>query len=261
MKLQSQIEALETLARIDAELGRAQGLLEAEREALAGKRAQLRSLEEKNAGTSASVGEMDHTRNELIQEARQMSVQLERSREKMSRCRSERELNAVQRELEELRKLYRDREIEIGKLSTLIQQAQDDVTARGAEVDELAGVLGSSAAVASNRMAELEKDLAEIQARRLEAAAPVPRPMLSKYNLILKRRGTAIAHTHDGMCSACYIILPPMLFQQLRRREAMDQCPSCQRLLYFRIPDPTEDVAPAEPAAEADAPPEADKSE
>jgi hypothetical protein len=60
---------------------------------------------------------MDKTRGELIQDVRNMSQQLEHSREKLSRSRTERESNAAQRELEELRKLVRDREDEIGKLT------------------------------------------------------------------------------------------------------------------------------------------------
>ena len=68
--------------------------------------AQLDELEGRIAASRASVEQMERTRGELIQEARQISVQMERSREKLSRCRTEREANAAQREIEELRKIY-----------------------------------------------------------------------------------------------------------------------------------------------------------
>ena len=69
---------------------------------------------------------MERTRNDLSGELRQMSRQIERSREKLSRCRTEREANAAQRELEELRKLYRDREQDIERLEALIGQAREE---------------------------------------------------------------------------------------------------------------------------------------
>ena len=57
---------------------------------------------------------MDKTRTELLAELRQMTQQIDRSREKLSRSRNERESNAAQREVEELRKLHRDREEDLG---------------------------------------------------------------------------------------------------------------------------------------------------
>ena len=57
--------------------------------------AQIKKLEERFESTRTSVGDMDRTRAELLQDARQMSVQMDRSREKLARCRTERELNAI----------------------------------------------------------------------------------------------------------------------------------------------------------------------
>jgi predicted nucleic acid-binding Zn-ribbon protein len=31
--------------------------------------------------------------------------------------------------------------------------------------------------------------------------------------------------------------LPPMLFQKLMRGDAFEQCPSCNRILYYEPPD------------------------
>jgi predicted nucleic acid-binding Zn-ribbon protein len=55
-----------------------------------------------------------------------------------------------------------------------------------------------------------------------------------RYEMIRKRKGTALAWTRDGTCSACHIRLQPMLFQKLLRADEFGQCPSCNRILYFR---------------------------
>ena len=49
----------------------------------------------------------------------------------------------------------------------------------------------------------------------------------------------AVAVTSDGSCAACHVRMPPMQFQRLLRREDFGQCPSCNRIIYFRAPEET----------------------
>jgi chromosome segregation ATPase len=76
VKITAQVEALEKLAELDAELATLDGQLSQEREALDKRRGQLRQLEDKLGASRASIEEMERTRAELLQEARQMSAQM-----------------------------------------------------------------------------------------------------------------------------------------------------------------------------------------
>ena len=240
MNLRAQIEALESLATLDASLAKLEAELRREGDVLSDKKSQLKKLEERFESTRASVGDMDRTRGELLQDARHMSLQMERSREKLSRCRTERELNATQREIEELRKLYRDRELEIEKINGLAEQARTEMDGANSEREALVGALASDTQQAS-RLGDLEKDVAVEREKRKELVKAVPPALYRRYEMIRKRRGSAVAWTFQGTCSACHISLSPMTFQRLRRGEDFDQCPSCQRILYYR----------EEPAADA----------
>ncbi|HTV26080.1 MAG TPA: C4-type zinc ribbon domain-containing protein [Polyangiaceae bacterium] len=237
MKLQAQIEALENLAKLDASLAKLEAELLREGEVLSDKKQQLKRLEERFEMTRATVGDMDRTRNELMQDARQMSVQMERSREKLSRSRSEREVNAVQREIEELRKLYRDREQEIDKINGLAERARTEMDGASSERSALLGDLGANERELATRLGELEASVARERDQRKELVKAVPPVLYRRYELVRKRRGSAVAYTYGGTCSACHIAISPMMFQKLRRGEDFDQCPSCQRILYFR-PEP-----------------------
>jgi predicted nucleic acid-binding Zn-ribbon protein len=237
--MQEQVQALETLARLDEAIGGLQEELEAERAALGGKRDQVNQLEAKLASIKASMDEMDRTRGELIGEARQMSAQMERSREKLGRSRTEREVNAAQREVEELRKLFRDREIETQKLAGLIEQAEAEAQQTESELKALAAELGSSEGEVETRLQQLEKESGHQLQEREAAAKSVPQRLYRRYEMIRKRRGTAICFAgRSGTCSECHILLPPMMFQQLRRATDFSQCPSCNRILYYREDSP-----------------------
>lgn len=236
MKIASQIEALEKLAELDAELLGLDGVLLQEREALDKRRGQLRQLEDRLAASRASIGEMERSRNELMTEARQMSAQMERSREKLARCRTEREVNAAQREVEELRKLYRDREIEVEKLSGLADQARQESDSTAKERDGIAAELGSTEGDVTTKLGELERDVAGKRKVRVGLVEKVSPVLYRRYETIRKKRGSSIAHVTDGTCSACNIRIPPMMFQKMMRGDDFDQCPSCARILYYRPP-------------------------
>jgi uncharacterized protein len=243
VNLRAQIEALESLSTLDASLAKLEAELRGEGERLSDKKSQLKKLEERFESTRASVGDMDRTRGELLQDARQMSVQMERSREKLARCRTEREVNATQREIEELRKLYRDRELEIEKINGLAEQARTEMDSANQERQALLDEMAKDPAVAS-RLGSLETNVAAEHEKRKELVKAVPPVLYRRYEMVRKRRGSAVAWTFQGTCSECHISLSPMAFQKLRRGEDFDQCPSCQRILYYR------EVSPAESSEE-----------
>ncbi len=246
MTIQAQIEVLEALAAVDAELKELNDALALERADLQTKQSQLASLTERFDRGRKSVEDMEKMRNDLVGESRQMSLQVERSREKLSRCRTEREANAAQRELEELRKLFRDREQEIEKIESLISQGRGESTQVAGDKERLASDLGLSEGDVLGRLAVAEQAVAEKSAVRGELAKRVEGALYRRYELVRKRRGNAISHTRAGTCSACHMQLPPMLFQQLLRSEAFSQCPSCARILYFRPERPGEAEESAE---------------
>ena len=241
MKIQAQIDALERLAALDAELKILTDQLQTERDELSRKKQTLGDLEAKLQKDRSSVEEMERMRNDLVVELRQMAVQIEKSREKLSRCRTEREANAAQREVEELRKLYRDREIEIDKLTVLVDSARKEIESTSGEKDTLGGELGQTEGATASRLGEVESQAATKQSARKEIVAQVQPALYRRYELVRKRRGTALAFTNEGTCSECHMLLPPMLYQKLRRSEEFDQCPSCNRILYFREDAPEAD--------------------
>ncbi len=236
MSLRDQIVSLEALAAIDAELRRLEDQLTEERGILANLKSELRSLDEKLSTDRASLTEMEKTRNELTTDLRQMTTQIERSREKLARSRNERESNAAQRELEELRKLQRDREDEINKITTLIDSAKKTIEETETQQKKIADELGGRESDISKTLSEAVKERDAKLVDRAKIASGVQAMTLRRYEQVRKRKGNAIAKTIDGTCLSCHMQLPPMLFQKLMRGDAFEQCPSCARILYYEAP-------------------------
>jgi predicted nucleic acid-binding Zn-ribbon protein len=235
LSIADQIRALEKLAQIDVELKDLQEQLAQDRSLLDGLKSGISKLDERLATDRGAVAAMEKTRGELIQDVRNMNQQLEHSRDKLGRSRTERESNAAQRELEELRKLVRDREEEIGKLTGDADAVRQQIETTETEHKKLANELAA-------REGDIRTKLGEVatkeQAKKVErdAAAKVLPPVLyRRYEMIRSKRGTAIAQTSDGTCRACHMSLPPQLFHRLRREPILEQCPSCHRIIYFAL--------------------------
>jgi predicted nucleic acid-binding Zn-ribbon protein len=236
VKIAPQVEALEKLAALDAELLGLDGILAQEREALEKRKGQLRQLDETLNAARGSIAEMERTRNELLTEARQMSAQMERSREKLARCRTEREVNAAQREVEELRKLYRDREMEVEKLSQLVDAARSQSDNTEKERDSIASELGLTEGGITTKLGQVEVEAGAKRKARIALVEKVTPVLYRRYEAIRKRRDSSIAYVTDGTCSQCHMRIPPMMFQKMSRGDDFDQCPSCARILYYKPP-------------------------
>ena len=99
-------------------------------------------------------------------------------------------------------------------------------------------------AVARDRTAVDQKAAAELQAERAGIAKEIPPATYQQYERVRKgRRGIAVAEVVDGRCTACYILLRPQYFQDVKRTESILFCESCQRILYYNPPQAFDDLA------------------
>ena len=237
MSIRDQIAFLEELSSIDVDLRRIEEQLEKHHKGLSGMQSEVKSLEDRLKLDRETLTAMDRTRNDLVGELRQMTQQIDRSREKLQRSRNERESNAAQREVEELRKLHRDREEELDRLNTAADAAKGAIDDADKKRAALSSELAGSSDGITSSMGELEAEKATRSAARARVVARIPVVLYRRYESIRTRRPIAIAKTHDGTCLGCHLSVPPMMFQKMRRQEEFEQCANCRRILYYVPPD------------------------
>jgi predicted nucleic acid-binding Zn-ribbon protein len=231
-----QIRALEELAAMDAEVKALEEKLAEERGALGSLKESLKKLDERLSADRATVGAADKQRQELQMDIRTMTAQIEHSREKLNRSRTERETQAAQRELEELRKLVRDREDEIQRIDGDTASIRSQLEVTEAEHKKLSEELAAKEGDIQAKVAQLESDRQQKGGGREMIVKRLPPALYRRYEMIRGRRGTALAQTSDGTCNKCNMALPPQLFHKLRREPTLEQCPSCHRIIYFAPP-------------------------
>lgn len=231
-----QIRALEELAAMDGEVKALEEKLKEERGILDGMKESLKKLDDRLQQDRATVGSADKQRNELHMDVRTMTAQIEQSREKLNRSRTERESQAAQRELEELRKLIRDREDDMQRIENDTASVRAALEASEAEHKTLSEELAAKEGDINAKVSQLESDRAQKGGGRDDIVKRLPPALYRRYEMIRGRRGSAIAQTSDGTCNKCNMALPPQLYHRLRREPLIEQCPSCNRIIYFSAP-------------------------
>jgi predicted nucleic acid-binding Zn-ribbon protein len=92
------------------------------------------------------------------------------------------------------------------------------------------------AALVAERTA-LEAELKKLDAQRADQRAGVDARTLATYDQLLKgRKGIAVSRMEGELCTTCHVRLRPHVTQAIRRNEAIVQCESCQRILYYQPP-------------------------
>jgi predicted nucleic acid-binding Zn-ribbon protein len=231
-----QIRVLEDLAKLDAELRTVGDKLSEERGMLGGLKSALAAVKAKIVAEREAVTRTEKARSEAQTELRSTATQSEASRDKLNRVRTERETNAVQRELEELKKLQRDREEEIERFAKSLEVIRATLDAALAEEARIEAELAEKESAIAANVGELETSHGSKAGGRDALVKALPTILYRRYDAVRQKRGSGLAKTTNGTCSACNIALPPQMFHRLRREPMIEQCPSCNRIIYFAPP-------------------------
>lgn len=207
--------------------------------------ARLTKLRTENEESLAMFAGMLNERGERIDEARKFCAAKEaelkateddmrRSRGRMSSITNQRELNALNKELEIGRRNNTRRTEELTKLRAQLGEVEADHAQKTAERDTLVEQMKTLESQLEAELAEKERAAEVGQQKRKELSAKLDKPLLARYNRISRGRGGyAVALCNDGSCAACNVAPPPQVFIRLQRQQSIEACNNCQRLLVY----------------------------
>ncbi|MCB9546692.1 MAG: hypothetical protein H6706_12675 [Myxococcales bacterium] len=168
-----------------------------------------------------------------------------RGRARLGTISSQRELTALNKELETARRNNQKRTEELVKLLGELEEVETDHRKKLAERDALAGQMKALEDELAERLAAKEASASQHNARRAEVRERIEKPLLARYDRISRgRNGLAVAQVLTGNCGACNMAVPPQVYIRLQKGESLEACNNCQRLLVFA------DSGDAEAAAE-----------
>lgn len=234
------LQRLIKLQQLESTLADARATIAAHPQRLADADARLNESKQAVEAAKGRLKENQEARRNLEKDVAVYQGRLTKFKDQLSLVKTNKEYQAMQHEIataqsdlggveEKVLELM----LEADTITADVKRTDAALTTRQKEIDkekkelteELASV-ETSLKAASEARAELVKDL---DARLMAIFEQVARV----------RKGVAISTaTRDGLCAACHVRLRPFVFQQIRQNDAIIQCESCHRILYWIPPPP-----------------------
>jgi predicted nucleic acid-binding Zn-ribbon protein len=199
----------------------------------------LAGLESQRAALTAireRLVENQSTRRAIEKDLAQVQTRLSRYKDQLMEVKTNKEYHAMQTEIAaadaEVRR-FEDRILESmvegDEIAAALKQGETALAAAEADAAAAIRALAAETTAAQQR-------LAAATTARAESAASLPPALLSMFENIASHRGAAVVQARDGHCSVCHVRLRPKVYQDVRRNDAIIQCDSCHRILYYEPP-------------------------
>ena len=187
------------------------------------------------AKAEKAIGALQAKQKDLELEAQTAANRVETLEGRMMRneVTNPRDLEAVQRELVNLRRRQSDLEEEVLGGMSKIDDVKPMVQTREEAMRNLEQRWASSEEGLIEEQSRIEAELPDLESQR-EASFDnlTPQAKLLYERIRVKKHGRAVAKVERGMCSGCRITLPIVLVQRARTGKSLVTCSSCGRILY-----------------------------
>ena len=232
--LKEQLGYLRKLQENDLQLDGFTSQKNAIQERLDENRSFLQKLEEDLEMQKSKLEEIRQLQTSKRDDLRSTQTQLSERKTRLVNVGSAKEYNAVEKELEALQKSAEQTEEELLQMVEVIETTESSTGEKEQKIVELRESITQDEANAGGALTDLDGKIQALHDETRATRDAVSKRIMYKYDFIRSRRpGSAIVAAKDGHCEGCFMALPPQLYIEIQRGDALQVCPSCQRILYF----------------------------
>lgn len=225
------IGQLSSLNEIDTKLSMLRKDLERLPKELAEKEKTLKNMRIVSDRLKGEITKLKIEADSIELEVKSGEEALKRYATQMNIIRTTKELEAIRRQMETQRIWNRDNENKALELMEKVDARQKELDKHNATIAETEKVLATDIERVTKDLADLKTQSDALVASRNDMAGKVPEKELAIYNRVVATRGTAISKVDRGICSSCFMKLPPQVHNLALLGHEVVTCPSCGRIL------------------------------
>lgn len=233
--LKNRLDLLEQLQEIDLQVDvmkTAQKNLQAGMDGIA---QALDDAREELAGLQARAALLEKGKVELEASHAAELVNIQRSETNMKEIKTNKEYQAVGREIAAARKQVSELEDQALQKITQLDELNNEIVASQTTLAELEQNTEQRRSEKQGEFDKVQQDIDVDSLRRDVITKELPANVIKRYeSLRAQRRGQAMAIARDGYCLGCNMHLPPQLYNNLFKFEELITCPHCQRMLILK---------------------------
>ncbi len=233
--IKEQLENLLKLQEVESEMARIQRILEQTPAKIEAIDAKLGGFEARMADEASVLERLKKEYRAKEADVRARDDIIKKSQVKLRSVKTNKEYQSILKEIEDMKR--KNSGIEDVMLSELDQMeaAEKEMTARKSEY-EAAKAAAEAEKKAFLEDAKKEEDrLVLLKADYDQAAAYVLPDFLERYNQVKGRESRiGVVSVNDAVCSGCTMKIPPQMFIELQRFDALKFCPFCNKIMYYK---------------------------
>jgi predicted nucleic acid-binding Zn-ribbon protein len=174
------------------------------------------------------------THKSLEQNIADLEVKIARSKNRMSEVKTNKEYQAIVREIDDLKKEITAKEDGMLEAMERIESLGAEIQALEKEVEAHRKVLEENKKQLQQEIDQLKEKLDHLEALQQKVRDKMEPNLLKRTNFLLSKQcGIAVAAVENSVCQICHLNIPPQKFIELQRDDAIHQCPHCHRFLYW----------------------------
>ena len=190
----------------------------------------------------------------ILGERRQLERNLIEEKDKVRKwqsraelIRKEREFTALMSEIGSQKRLINDIEDQLLEKMQILEDTEKPLH----EIEDALNEAKEASVKAWNdikpELDDANTRLSSITSERDALLDAFPKGLIAKYNRIADKRGNAISIIRNEVCTQCRYKIPPHMCQMVYRGDAVESCPSCQRLMVSEFNMESAAVTDAKP--------------
>ena len=181
----------------------------------------------------------DLKKAETLKREKELDIQsyedrIQKIQEALDRVRTNEEYKALLREKAQIEEMIMEVEDEILSLMEDIEKLKEEEQKLQQVIDKEKEEIDKKIAEKEKELENIEQQLKELEEKRKDVASRIKPQLLSRYELVKNKKGTAIAIIDSDTCTGCFLIIPPKVYSSVVKGEGLLTCPHCGRFLYYQ---------------------------
>ena len=232
--MHSDLERLIALQQLDSTADAARRRLAEGPEREKGLDGRLEAARQRVASAKEQLTQNQHARRELEKEVAVHQGRLSKFRDTLMAVKTNVEYQAVQKEMafaqgevKSIEDKVLEHMLEADELTAVVKRVEGELAAEQKAVDADRRAMNAE-------QSEMQATIDRINGERGAVVGALDKQVLATFEQVSrKRNGVAVAEARDGICTICHVRLRPQVFNTVTRNDAIIQCDSCNRILYF----------------------------
>ena len=194
----------------------------------------LKALEEKKEEEKRRIEELERERVKLEGELEMESERVKRSQLKLLEIKTNKEYQALLKEIEMGKEHNSQQEEEIIGMLDEIDRLKADHTSTVERAHRERKEIEQEQARVREQMVIVEQHMTQWHHNREEIVEELDPELVKRYTTLKERRnGIAVVLVRNEGCQGCYVNIPPQLYNEVQKNKEIIVCPNCQRILYW----------------------------